>query len=61
MNFGATFLWMMLIPAFISIGLGVLFQIIGLVRRRPMAAGPVLIAAGVVFSIISLVVILPLM
>ena len=61
MNFGATFLWMMLIPAFISIGLGILVQIIGAARKKPMAAGPVLIAAGVVFSIISLVVILPLM
>ncbi|MBS4900130.1 MAG: hypothetical protein KHZ87_05120 [Clostridiales bacterium] len=61
MNFGATFLWMMLIPAFVSIGLGIIIQIIGTVKKKRIAAGPVLIAAGVVFAVISLVVILPIM
>lgn len=48
-------LLMMLIPAGACIILGIILQITAAVRKKRVAIGPVLIAAGVIFAIVGLV------
>lgn len=51
---------MMLVPAGICIVVGIIIQIAAAARRKRVAIGPVLIAAGIIFAAVGLVTVLSL-
>lgn len=51
---------MMLVPAGICIVLGIILQIVASARRKRIAIGPVLIAAGIIFAAVGIVTVLSL-
>lgn len=61
MDVNDSMLWvMMLVPAGICIALGIILQIIAASRKKRVAIGPVLIAAGVIFAAVGIVTVLSL-
>ncbi len=53
-------LLMMLVPAGICIAVGIIIQIAAAARKKRVAIGPVLIAAGIIFAAVGVVTLLSL-
>ena len=61
MDTNDSMLWiMMLVPSGICIALGIILQVAAATRKKRVAIGPVLIAAGVIFAIVGIVTVLSL-